>query len=94
MYGDKIQIRDINGQIEVDSSFENYYNDRIYTVIDKQALGEYLGRKILDEHEEPDFDFDVIDNCHIAYEEIDGEIINDIVNDIFGYIEEYINNNQ
>ena len=31
MYGDKIQIRDINGQIEVDSSFEDIYDDRIYS---------------------------------------------------------------
>ena len=35
MYGDKVQIRDINGQIEVDSSFDGMYDDSIYVIIDK-----------------------------------------------------------
>lgn len=90
MYGDRILIRDINGQIEVDSSFEDIYDDTIYTVIDKQELGESIGRELLDN--EPDTDYE--DNCHIIYEEIDKAIINQIVNDIFSYVFEYINNNQ
>ncbi len=90
MYGDKIQIRDINGEIEINNSFEDIYDDSIYTIIDKQALGENIGRKLL--AEEPNTDYE--DNCHIIYEEIDKAIINEIVNDIFNYVFEYINNNQ
>lgn len=90
MFGDKVQIRDINGQIEVDSSFEDIYDDRIYTVIDKQALGESIGKELLTD--EPDTDYE--DNCNIIYEEIDTAIINKIVDDIFNYVFEYINNNQ
>ena len=90
MFGDKIQIRDINGQIEVDTSFENHYDDRIYTVIDKQELGETIGRELLDEH--PDIDYE--DNCDIIYKEINRQIINGLKGDIFDYVLEYINNNQ
>lgn len=93
MYGDFVNIRDMNGQIQVDTKFNEYevcYDDKYYTVIDKQALGEYIGKKLLDD--EPNTDYE--DNCNIIYEEIDKEIINDIVNDIFDYVFEYINNNQ
>lgn len=90
MIGDKIQIRDINGQLEVNSNLEDIYDDRIYTIIDKQDLGEKIGRELLDN--EPNTDY--MDNCHIIYEEIDKAIINQIVNDIFDYVIEYIENNQ
>ena len=90
MFGDKIQIRDINGQIEVDTSFEDYYDDRIYTVIDKQVLGETIGAELLDKN--PDIDYE--DNCHIIYEEINKQVINELKEDIFDYVLEYINNNQ
>lgn len=89
MFGDKVQIRDINGQIEVDSSFENYYDDRIYTVLDKQSFGKSIGKELLDD--DPDEDYE--DNCHLVYEAID-TLINDIVNDISNYVFEYIDNNQ
>jgi hypothetical protein len=89
MYGDKVQIRDINGQIEVDERLEDVYDNNIYTIIDKQSLGESIGRELLDEDPEEDY----IDNCHLIYEEID-KTINGIVNDIFGYVEEYLDNNQ
>jgi hypothetical protein len=89
MYGDKVQIRDINGQIEVDERLEDVYDNNIYTIIDKQSLGESIGRELLDE--DPDKDY--MDNCHIIYEEID-KTINGIVNDIFDYVEEYLDNNQ
>lgn len=89
MFGDKIQIRNLNKELEVNTNFEDCYNDTIYTVIDKQSLGENIARNILDD--EPDLDFE--DNCHIIFEEIDKEIINDIVNDIFNYALEYWNNN-
>lgn len=90
MFGDKIQIRDINGQIEVDTSFEDHYDDRIYTVIDKQTLGETIGAELLDE--DPDIDYE--DNCDIIYKEINKQIINELKEDIFDYVLEYINNNQ
>lgn len=89
MYGDKVQIRDINGQIEIDERLEDVYDNSIYTIIDKQSLGESIGQELLDEDPEKDY----IDNCHLIYEEID-KTINGIVNDIFGYVEEYLNNNQ
>ena len=89
MFGDKVQIRDINGQIEVDTSFNIYYNDRIYTILDKEAFGESIGKQLLDE--DPDVDY--MDNCHIVYEAID-VLINDIVNDIANYVHEYLDNNQ
>lgn len=89
MYGDFVLIRDINGTTQVDSKFEDIYNDRIYCIIDKESLAETIGREILDD--EPDFDIE--DNCHIVFEEIDKKIINEIVNDIFDYVHEYINNN-
>ena len=89
MYGDKVQIRDINGGIEVDSSFENYYDNGIYTVLDKQSFGESIGRKLLDN--DPDIDYE--DEYHLVYEAIDA-FINDIVNDISNYVFEYIDNNQ
>lgn len=90
MYGDKVQIRDINGQIEVDSSFDGMYDDSIYVIIDKQAIGESIGREILDD----DPDIDIEDDCHIAIEHIKSSITNEIINDIYSYIQEYINNNQ
>lgn len=90
MYGDFVLIRDINGTTQVDCKFEDIYDDKFYCIIDKQSLGERIGRNLLDE--EPDLDFE--DNCHIIYEEIDKQIINDIVNDIFDYVLEYWNNNK
>ena len=90
MHGDSILIKNyVNGDVEVDEIFEDVYNDNIYTVIDKQYLGESIGRELLDD--DPDKDY--MDNCHIIYEEID-KTINGIVNDIFGYVEEYLYNNQ
>lgn len=90
MHGDSILIKNyVNGDVEVDEIFEDVYNDNIYTVIDKQYLGESIGRELLDD--DPDEDY--MDNCHIIYEEID-KTINGIVNDIFGYVEEYLYNNQ
>ena len=90
MHGDSILIKNyVNGNVEVDEIFEDVYNDNIYTVIDKQYLGESIGRELLDD--DPDKDY--MDNCHIIYEEID-KTINGIVNDIFGYVEEYLYNNQ
>ena len=56
MFGDKIQIRNLNKELEVNTNFEDCYNDRIYTVIDKQSLGENIARNILDD--EPDLDFE------------------------------------
>lgn len=90
MYGDKILIQDINGQKQVDDIFEDVYDDSIYTIIDKESLGQSIGRRILDE--EPEFDPE--DECNIVFEEIDKEIINDIVQCIYDYVYEYIMNNE
>ena len=89
MDNNKEETRYKNEQIEVDSSFENYYDDRIYTVLDKQSFGESIGKELLDD--DPDIDYE--DNCHLVYEAID-TLINDIVDDISNYVFEYINNNQ
>lgn len=90
MYGDKVQIRDINGQIEVDSNFNGMYDDRIYVVIDKQEIGESIGRDILDAYP----DIDIEDDCHIAYGRIESSVTDEIIEDIYSYVQEYINNNQ
>lgn len=90
MFGDKIQIRDINGQIEVDTSFEDIYDDRVYIVIDKQSLGETIGSELLDEDPEMDYD----DNIDLIYKEINKQVINDLKADICICVQEYIENNQ
>ena len=90
MFGDKALIQDMNGQTAVRTNFDDVYNDRFYIIIDKQSLGESIGRELLDN--DPDEDYE--DNCQFIYEEIDKQIINDIVDDIFNYVLEYINNNQ
>lgn len=90
MYGDKVQIRSINGQIEVDSSFDGMYDNGMYVIIDKQEIGESIGRDILDDHP----DIDIEDDCHIAIGRIESSVTDEIINDIYSYVEEYVNNNQ
>lgn len=89
MYGDYVLIKNMNGETEVSERLEDVYDDGVYTIIDKQSLGETIGQTLLDE--DPDEDY--IDNCHIIYEEID-KTMNDVIDTIFGYVEEYLNNNQ
>lgn len=90
MYGDKVQIRDINGQIQVDSSFDGMYDNGLYIIIDKQEIGEAIGRDILDDYP----DIDIEDDCHIAIGRIESSVTDEIINDIYSYVEEYIDNNQ
>lgn len=89
MYGDKVEIRDINGQVEVQTSFEDFYDDSVYTVIDKQRFGEIIGKALLDDDPTEDY----MDNCNLIYEYIDN-LLSEVSGDIFGYVLEYIENNQ
>lgn len=90
MYGNKVQIRDINGKIEVDIKFDDMYDDNIYVVIDKQGIGEAIGKDILDAYP----DIDIEDDWDIAIGWIKSSVTDEIINDIYSYIQEYINNNQ
>lgn len=59
--GDKMEdkfltIRDINGQIEVDTKFDEYYEDYIFVVIDKEDMSTQIANQIM---QETDVNFDL-----------------------------------
>lgn len=80
-----LTIRDINGQIEVDTKIGDYHEDSLFIVIDKVEVANEIASRIYDQ---VDKDFDTEDDCHILYEEIDDYIINDAVNSIYWLVEE------
>lgn len=90
MYGDKVIIQDINGQIQINNSFDDFLDDKFYTIIDKESIAQYIGRKIIDEEK----DFDIDKDWNIIWEMIDTLLINDITQNISDYVYEYLNNNK
>lgn len=88
--GDKMKdklltIRDINGQIEVDTKIGDYHEDGLFIVIDKIEVANEIASRIFDQ---VDKDFDTEDDCHVLYEEIDDYVVNDMVNSIYWLVEE------
>ena len=93
MYGDFVLIKDINGQTQVDEQFDDYLENGYYVIIDIEALGENIGRELMDECKDELIDEYGDINYTILYEEIDKRFSNNLINSVYAEIEEYINNN-
>lgn len=87
--GDKMEdkfltIRDINGQIEVDTKFDEYYEDYIFVVIDKEDISTQIANQII---QETDVNFDLEEDYDLVFETIDNALINDIVDTMYHLVE-------
>ena len=93
MYGDFVLIKDINGQTQVDEQFDDYLENGYYVIIDIEALGENIGRELIDECEDELFDEYGDINYTLIYEEIDKRFSNNLIQSVYAEVEEYIKNN-
>ena len=88
--GDKMEdkfltIRDINGQIEVDTKFDECYEDYIFVVIDKEDMSTQIANQII---QETDVNFDLEEDYDLVFETIDSALINNIADTMYHLIEE------
>ena len=80
-----LTIRNINGQVEVDTKFGDYHEDNLFIVIDKIDIANEIASRIFDK---VDKDFDAEDDCHVLFKEIDDYIVNDMVDNFYWLVEE------
>lgn len=91
-YRNEVNIELLNDTWESGGYFDDVWSDNWYTVIDKQILGENIGKELLDKLIEKDHEY--IYNHHRL--EILGkveEVTNQLREEILVFVYEYLDNN-
>lgn len=89
----EVDIKMINDSWESGGYFNNWWEDEWYTVIDKQHLGQTIGKKICETIGKKI----ILENGGLNYDEIysiiEDEYTNTLRNQIYSFVEEYLGEN-